>query len=111
MSGVNRAPAIRRHHPADDLPERPTRPAAAAPTPSPPVQPAEAPPLAAPDVRQAGGEVEKMTEQHNVRIRPSVKARAVRAVGKLRYETGNKDVSLQSITDAALDEYLRKHGC
>ncbi|MCG7635276.1 MULTISPECIES: hypothetical protein [Gordonia] len=52
-----------------------------------------------------------MTEQHNVRIRPSVKARAVRAVGKLRYETGNKDVSLQSITDAALDEYLRKHGC
>lgn len=57
------------------------------------------------------GEVEKMTEQHNVRIRPSVKARAVRAVGKLRYETGNKDVSLQSITDAALDEYLRKHGC
>lgn len=109
MSGVNRAPAIRRHHPADDLPERPTRPAAA-PAPS-PAQPAEAPPLAAPDVRQTGGEVEKMTEQHNVRIRPSVKARAVRAVGKLRYETGNKDVSLQSITDAALDEYLRKHGC
>lgn len=109
MSGVNRAPAIRRHHPADDLPERPPRPAAAAPTPS-PAQPAEAPPAAA-DVRQAGGEVEKMTEQHNVRIRPSVKARAVRAVGKLRYETGNKDVSLQSITDAALDEYLRKHGC
>lgn len=109
MSGVNRAPAIRRHHPADDLPERPTRPAAA-PTPS-PAQPEETAPLAAPDVRQAGGEVEKMTEQHNVRIRPSVKARAVRAVGKLRYETGNKDVSLQSITDAALDEYLRKHGC
>ncbi len=111
MSGVNRAPAIRRHHPADDLPERPPRPAAATPTPS-PAQPAEGPPpLGAPDVRQAGGEVEKMTEQHNVRIRPSVKARAVRAVGKLRYETGNKDVSLQSITDAALDEYLRKHGC
>lgn len=109
MSGVNRAPAIRRHHPADDLPERPARPtAAAAPSPA---QPAEAPPVPSPDVRQVGGEVEKMTEQHNVRIRPSVKARAVRAVGKLRYETGNKDVSLQSITDAALDEYLRKHGC
>ena len=108
MSGVNRAPAIRRHHPADDLPERPARPAAAAEAPT---QAAEAPLAAAPDVRQTGGEVEKMTEQHNVRIRPSVKARAVRAVGKLRYETGNKDVSLQSITDAALDEYLRKHGC
>ncbi|GAB88145.1 hypothetical protein [Gordonia rhizosphera] len=52
-----------------------------------------------------------MTEQHNVRIRPSVKERAFRAVSKLRYETGDSSISLQSITDQALDEYLKKHGC
>lgn len=104
MSSVNRAPAISRRHPAENLPERPPRTeqegttdggraAVGAPTPA------------------ADGGIEKLTEQHNVRIRPSVKDRAVRAVGKIRYETGDSTVSLQSITDAALDEYLTKHGC
>lgn len=112
MSKVERSPAIARRHPADNLPERPDRQkgstddaAESAPASMPAVQaaPAVEPKLASTQ--------EKMTEQHNVRIRPSVKARAVRAVGKLRYETGDRDVSLQSITDAALDEYLTKHGC
>lgn len=128
MSKVERSPAITRRHPAESLPERPARqtrlsaptqaaqstvdeipPAAATSQVAPPPV---ATPLAAPQPSPGLSEgEEKLTEQHNVRIRPSVKARAVRAVSKLRYETGDKHISLQSITDAALDEYLTKRGC
>ena len=91
-NSVNRKPAISRTagHPADAIPERPV-PAAAAP----PATPA----------------VERLVEQHNVRIRASVRARLVKAVDKLRYETGDRTISLASLTDEALDTYLAQRGC
>ncbi|MBB0992474.1 hypothetical protein DQ226_11645 [Dietzia maris] len=95
---VQREPAIRRTtHPAADLPERPT------PTPA---------PLSAPQTNQpaARGE-ERLTEQHNVRLRPSTKARLLRAVDKLRYETGDRTISIASITDSAIVEYLESRDC
>jgi hypothetical protein len=54
---------------------------------------------------------ERLTEQHNVRIRPSTKSRLGKAVDKLRYETGDRSISIASITDQALDAYLTQHGC
>lgn len=100
---VQREPAIRRAaHPAADLPERPTpaaRPVTAAPQPS----------------QQANQPVarteERLTEQHNVRLRPSTKARLLRAVDKLRYETGDRTISIASITDSAIVEYLESRDC
>lgn len=92
---TTRKPAITRttSHPADDIPDRPAvLTAAAAPPP-------------------AGGVAERLTEQHNVRIRPSTKNRLGKAVDKLRYETGDRSISIASITDQALDNYLREHGC
>ncbi|RUP04156.1 MAG: hypothetical protein EKK34_15570 [Mycobacterium sp.] len=103
-----RKPAITRtiSHPADAIPDRPTvlTPPAAPPGPAPsaPLQPSAA---------QAGGGAERLTEQHNVRIRPSTKARLGKAVDKLRYETGDRTISIASITDQALDAYLTQHGC
>lgn len=95
-----RKPAITRTvgHPADTIPDRaavvdePDQAKSAAHTPL---------------VR--GGE--RLTEQHNVRIRSSVKERLGRAVDKLRYETGDRSISIASITDQALDAYLRERGC
>ncbi len=89
-----RKPAITRAsgHPADSIPDRDEinrRPA----------EPAVAP------------KVERLTEQHNVRIRPSVKERLTRAVDKLRYETGDRSISIASITDQAIDAYLQQQGC
>jgi len=70
---TTRKPAITRTvgHPADTIPDR----AAAAD------EPDQAKLARSPQVR---GE-ERLTEQHNVRIRPSVKERLGRAVDKLRY--------------------------
>jgi hypothetical protein len=82
---TTRKPAISRPHPADSIPQRP--------------------PAAAP-VRA----VERFTEQHNVRIRPSVKERLTRAVDKLRYETGDRSISIASLTDQALDAWLTGQG-
>ncbi|WP_071289011.1 hypothetical protein [Mycolicibacterium llatzerense] len=101
-----RKPAITRTtgHPADALPDRPavlTTAQTAQPDPAPLQQPA--PP--------AGGVAERLTEQHNVRIRPSTKSRLGKAVDKLRYETGDRTISIASITDQALDAYLTQHGC
>lgn len=101
-----RKPAITRttSHPADAIPDRPaviTAPAAAAPPES--AQLASAP--------RAGGVAERLTEQHNVRIRPSIKSRLGKAVDKLRYETGDRTISIASITDQALDAYLTQRGC
>lgn len=89
---TTRKPAITRttSHPADAIPERPE--------PTPPSAP-------------AGGVAERLTDQHNVRIRPSTKNRLGKAVDKLRYETGDRTISIASITDQALDNYLREHGC
>lgn len=99
-----RKPAIARttSHPADALPDRPGGVLATQTTqPSPLQEPA--PP--------AGGAAERLTEQHNVRIRPSTKNRLGKAVDKLRYETGDRTISIASITDQALDAYLTQHDC
>ena len=93
---VNRTPAISRPpHPAENLPTRDETRA---------VQPT---PAASSPASQ--GE-ERLTAQHNVRIRPSTKERLGRGVDKLRYESGDRSISIASITDAALDEYLSRHG-
>ena len=99
---VARKPAISRAagHPADAITDRPT-----VPQPAPPAQDQQQPPA-------PGGEgTERLTEQHNVRIRPSVKNRLGKAVDKLRYETGDRTISIASITDQALDAYLAQRGC
>ncbi|MDQ1306089.1 MAG: hypothetical protein QG671_1921 [Actinomycetota bacterium] len=100
---TTRKPAITRttSHPADTIPDRPAVPITAAPPDS--SQLASSP--------QAGGAAERLTEQHNVRIRPSTKNRLGKAVDKLRYETGDRTISIASITDQALDAYLTQHGC
>ncbi|PQP13134.1 hypothetical protein [Rhodococcus opacus] len=120
---VQREPAIRRPaHPAADLPERPRvvkTPAPAAdeqPTQLPteatirPVADAPVTPVMSP-APEAASTVEKLSEQHNVRLRPSTKARLTRGVDKLRYETGDRSITISSVTDAALIEYLAKNGC
>jgi len=97
---TTRKPAITRTigHPADAIPDRPTSGITEPPKPTP------TPPT-------SGTTVERLTEQHNVRIRPSVKDRLSKAVDKLRYETGDRSISIASITDQAIDAYLRQHGC
>lgn len=100
---TTRKPAITRTtgHPADTIPDRP---AALAEPPAADRQDNQktlsAPPAA-----------ERLIEQHNVRIRPSVKNRLTKAVDKLRYETGDRTISLASITDEAIDAYLTQRGC
>lgn len=54
---------------------------------------------------------EKLSEQHNVRLRPSTKARLLRAVDKLRYETGDRSINISSVTDAAIIDYLTSRNC
>lgn len=98
---AQRQPAIRKTHPAEDLPERPLR-SDVAPIPSPAV------PASTVTVGEQGPEGLTMT--HNTRIRPSLKARLRRGVDKLRYETGDRTISEASLTDKALEEYLDKHG-
>lgn len=97
---TTRKPAIQRAtgHPADAIPERP------APAPVTGTAVPATPGTAVP------GE-EKLSEQHNVRIRPSVKTRLTKAVDKLRYETGDRSISIASITDQAIDVYLQQRGC
>lgn len=105
MSNINRPPAIKRAHPADGLPDKP----------SPTVEPAAVTPPAAAVSYSAPPPpaelAERLIEQHNVRIRPSTKARLSRAVDKLRYETGDRTISAASLTDRAITEYLDRHGC
>ncbi|GCB01916.1 hypothetical protein [Mycolicibacterium sp. NCC-Tsukiji] len=107
-----RKPAITRTtgHPADAIPDRPAVLATQTVTPAPAPQ-ASAVPASQPPAPQAGGVAERLTEQHNVRIRPSTKNRLGKAVDKLRYETGDRTISIASITDQALDAYLTQHGC
>ncbi len=130
---AQREPAIRRH-PAADLPSRPavsprrvghetqqestgspsvdlsTSAGGIGPT-NDPTFPASNEPSAPHTARPAAGPgAEKFTEQHNVRIRSSTKLRLNRAVDRLRYETGDRSISIASLTDAALCEYLDKRG-
>lgn len=95
---AQRQPAIRKTHPAEDLPERPTR-----------IEPSTSisPPVTS---SRPGEEAEGLSLTHNTRIRPSIKARLRRGVDKLRYETGDRTISEASITDKALEEYLDKRG-
>lgn len=92
---AQRQPAIRKTHPAEDLPERPVK--------------VEQPSPNSVPVRVPGEQSEGLTLTHNTRIRPSIKARLRRGVDKLRYETGDRSISEASITDKALEEYLSKH--
>lgn len=105
---TTRKPAITRTagHPADAIPERPAV-LSAQTAPSEPAQPA---PLQQ-RTQQTGGAAERLTEQHNVRIRPSTKDRLGKAVDKLRYETGDRTISIASITDEAINAYLTQRGC
>lgn len=91
---VARKPALSRpdRHPAESIPDRETV-------------------VAAPKREESTAKAERMTEQHNVRIRPSTKARLLRAVDKLRYESGDRSISIASITDQAIDAYLAERGC
>ncbi|ERB54328.1 hypothetical protein N806_24715 [Rhodococcus sp. P27] len=101
---VKREPAIRKTHPAELIPERPPRgdalPAAPAPAPSSPSV----------DLSGRKDEEEKLSMTHNTRIKPSTKDRLRRGVDKLRYETGDREISEASMTEAALDEYLKARG-
>ncbi|GCB59471.1 hypothetical protein CHR55_26590 [Rhodococcus qingshengii] len=101
---VKREPAIRKTHPAELIPERPPRgdatPAAPAATPSSPSA----------DFSARKDEEEKLSMTHNTRIKPSTKDRLRRGVDKLRYETGDREISEASMTEAALDEYLKARG-
>ncbi|MBT1258508.1 hypothetical protein KHP11_29050 [Rhodococcus erythropolis] len=101
---VKREPAIRKTHPAELIPERPPRgdatPAAPAATPSSPSA----------DLSGRKDEEEKLSMTHNTRIKPSTKDRLRRGVDKLRYETGDREISEASMTEAALDEYLKARG-
>lgn len=96
---TTRKPAITRTHPADTIPDRPADT----------TQPADHTRRAS--VSASTTTEERLTEQHNVRIRPSVKERLGKAVDKLRYETGDRSISIASLTDQALDAYLTQRGC
>lgn len=99
---AQRQPAIRKTHPAEELPERPPRNEVSTPVSA----PAATPSVAVRDIDLAEG----LSATHNTRIRPSIKARLRRGVDKLRYETGDRTISEASITDKALQEYLDKRG-
>jgi hypothetical protein len=100
MSTVDRQPALGpRPHAADKIPDKPGTPAA-------PGGPAGLlTPVPVPV------DEERLIEQHNVRIRSSTKNRLGRAVDKLRYETGDRSISIASVTDLALREYMDRNGC
>jgi hypothetical protein len=97
---VKREPAIRKTHPAELIPERPPKDESA------PV--VQAIPPGGPIGRK--DEEEKLSMTHNTRIKPSTKERLRRGVDKLRYETGDREISEASMTEAALNEYLQARG-
>ncbi len=102
---VKREPAIRKTHPAELIPERPPRGGDATPA-----APAATPPSPSADLSARKDEEEKLSMTHNTRIKPSTKDRLRRGVDKLRYETGDREISEASMTEAALDEYLKARG-
>ena len=102
---VKREPAIRKTHPAELIPERPVKvdSVAEAPAVSTPTPPSV-------DLSGRKDDDEKARVTHNTRIKPSTKDRLRRGVDKLRYETGDREISEASMTEAALDEYLKARG-
>lgn len=52
---------------------------------------------------------ERLSATHNTRVRPSTKTRVDAAVPRHQIATGDKTVSLASITDIALTEWLERH--
>ncbi|OBA53586.1 hypothetical protein A5780_26460 [Nocardia sp. 852002-20019_SCH5090214] len=105
MTPIERKPAIGRRHPADNLPDKP----APDPAPAPPPPTRETLEPAAPLPPQVPLD-ERLIEQHNVRIRPSTKARLKRAVDRMRYETGDRSISEASLTDRSIREFLDRNG-
>ena len=101
---VKREPAIRKTHPAELIPERPPRGDTT------PATPAPAPSSPSADLSGRKDEEEKLSMTHNTRIKPSPKDRLRRGVDKLRYETGDREISEASMPEAALDEYLKARG-
>ncbi len=101
---VKREPAIRKTHPAELIPERPPRGDTT------PAAPAATSPSPSADLSARKDEEEKLSMTHNTRIKPSTKDRLRRGVDKLRYETGDREISEASMTEAALDEYLKARG-
>eukprot|EP01133_Synstelium_polycarpum_P026605 gene26605-31997_t len=82
-------------HPAELIPERPPRGDAT------PAAPAATPPSPSADLSARKDEEEKLSMTHNTRIKPSTKDRLRRGVDKLRYETGDREISEASMTEAA----------
>lgn len=118
MSKVDRQPAIKRQHPAADLPARettspstssvggqtaPTAPSA----PTTPVSPAaseRSAPTGA-SVPQPYDGPEKYSQVMNVRVRPTTEDRVHRVL-----DTLPRSWSKQALTDAALNEFIDKYG-
>lgn len=101
---VNRQPAVRRSHPAADLPERPS---AAAPSPAPPASAAPVRSAVSASV-PAEGESEKFTEQLNTKMRPSTRQALDDALIVHEYRNRTKS-SIQAVIDAAVLEYIDKY--
>ncbi|MGC0367321.1 hypothetical protein ABH922_005373 [Rhodococcus sp. 27YEA15] len=101
---VKREPAIRKTHPAELIPERPPKSDTAS------LSPIRVSPQVTDVSSSRKDEDEKLSMTHNTRIKPSTKDRLRRGVDKLRYETGDREISEASMTEAALDEYLKTRG-
>jgi hypothetical protein len=109
MSDVQRAPALKRVDPVEAaIPEH--RPDAGAPgaegaAAMRPVSTVPRMPGAA-----VGERPEALSVVLNTRVRPSTRDRLERALNKLRYETNNRNLSIASLTDTALDVWLNQQG-
>lgn len=112
MSDVRRAPALRRVDPVeaaipDQRPGDADAPPPSAPAPPTPTSSAPVSVVAAP---AAGQHAETLSAVLNTRVRPSTRDRLERALNKLRYETNNRNLSIASLTDTALDAWLTDQG-
>ncbi|MDF0532263.1 hypothetical protein P0W64_21140 [Tsukamurella sp. 8F] len=113
---IDRQPAIRRPHPAANLPSRDEAVEHKSAGPAAPATASSATatgtdPLSMGSPSTSTNEEEKFNEQHNVRIRPSTRRRVLRAVDRLRYETGDRTLSIALATDQALIEWCEHRGC
>lgn len=101
-SEVQRRPALQRVDPLEAaIPEK-------RPDPSPP--PAGHQPAAPSKPPAQGQPGETLNAVLNTRVRPSTRARLDAAVNKLRYERNDRTISIASLTDTALDAWLRDQG-
>lgn len=104
-----RRPAISRPatHPAEDLPARPT----AAPEAKKPRQNEQGSgaPVAPLSAAATAGSDEPFTEVTNTRLRKSTRTALDRAILIQQLRTSDRSHSIQSILDAAINEYIDKH--